>query len=144
MVLGLGVGTVGVVDVELLELELLELLEPLELELLELLEELEELDELEDVVGGGQDSELLATGPGRFSDESGVPGASWKYSVCPLTRTTLTVQSAAEAEGSAAKPNTAKTALTVIAATFSFGRFNTVALSPPASRDAACLHARRA
>lgn len=47
---------------------------------LELDEELEELDEL-DVVAGGHDSEVLLTGPGRFSDERGAPGASWKYSV---------------------------------------------------------------
>jgi hypothetical protein len=92
-------------------------------------------------VGGGHDSELLATGAGRFSEDRGVPGASWKYSVCPVTRTTVTVQSAAEADGTAATAATVNTAPTVIAATFSFERFNTVALSPPASRDAAIVHA---
>jgi hypothetical protein len=76
--LGFGVGRRGLVDVVVVELEEL-LLEELLLELLDELEldelELEELDELD---GGGQDSELLATGPGRLSEDSGVPGGSWK------------------------------------------------------------------
>lgn len=141
-VFGLGVGAVCVVEV----LELDEVLE-LELEELDELEELEveELEELEELGGGGQDSDVLATGPGRLSDDSGVPGASWKYRVWPLTRTTFTVQSAADADGSATKPSAAKTAPTVIAATFSFGRLNTVALSPPAHEMRLSItHGRRA
>lgn len=137
--LGLGGGAVWVVEVVLVELEVDELLELLVELWLELL-----LLELDELLGGGQDSDVLDTGAGRPSEDSGVPGGSWKYSVCPVVRTTVTVQSAAEAVGSTAKPNTENTAPAVIAATFSFGRFNTGALSPPALRDAATRHAQGA
>jgi len=33
--------------------------------------------EVTGVMPGGHDSEMLLAGPGRFSDESGAPGASW-------------------------------------------------------------------
>jgi hypothetical protein len=102
--------------------------------------ELDELPEL-GLPAGGHDSDVLATGPGRLSDDSGAPGGSWKYSVCPLARTTVTVQLAAEAAGSATTPHRAKTAPAASTATFSFGRVNTGALSPPALRDAANVHA---
>jgi hypothetical protein len=121
LVLVLGVGLLVVV-VELLDDELVEL----------------------GVVAGGQDSVALLTGPGRFREDSGAPGASWKYSVWPLTRTTVTVQSAADADGSAATPDVANTTPAVTAATFSFGRLSTSALSPPAIRDTAIVHAETA
>jgi hypothetical protein len=98
----------------------------------------------EGVVAGGQDSETDFAGAGRFSDDTGAPGASWKYSVWPLTRTTVTVQSAAEAEGSTATPDVANTTAAVTAATFSFERLSTSALSPPALRRAAFVRAKRA
>jgi hypothetical protein len=34
--------------------------------------------EVVEVAGGGHDSETLLAGPGRFSEDSGAPGASWK------------------------------------------------------------------
>jgi hypothetical protein len=56
----------------------------------------------------------------------------------------VTVQSAADAEGSIATPDVAKTTPAVTAATFSFERLSTSALSPPALRRAAFAHAERA
>lgn len=52
----------------------------------------------------------------------------------------MTVQSAAEAEGSAATPVVANTTPAVTAATFSFERFSTLGLSPPALREAPIVH----
>lgn len=86
----------------------------------------------------GQDSDMLAAGPGSVSEDSGAPGGSWKVSTVPVSNLTVTVQSepdAAEAVGSAATPSTANKMPSVTSATFSFPRPNTVALSPP---DGSC------
>jgi hypothetical protein len=99
-------------------------------------------------VTGGHDtnSDLVSafTAGGSLSEDSGAPGGIWKYSVCPVSSTTVTVHSAAEdADGSAARPQLARTTPAVKAAVFSFGRFSTSALSPPALRDTALVHATR-
>ncbi len=84
------------------------------------------------VAGDGHDSEMVATPAGRESDETGAPDGSWKWSVCPSTRVTVTLQSAAEAAGSAAVADTARTAPVVTIATCSFPLLNTLAvLLPP-------------
>lgn len=87
-----------------------------------------------ELLGEGQDSSTLATGPGRLSEVTGAPGGSWNFSTWPLTRVTVTVQSAADALGNEAPANAARTVPTVASAsaTLSLGRLNTVALSPPA------------
>jgi hypothetical protein len=90
-----------------------------------------------DTGGGGlagHDSDILAAGAGRFSEDSGAPGGSWKYRTWPVSNFTVTVQSvleATEAVGSAATPATANKMPSVTSATFSFPRPNTVAFSPP-------------
>jgi hypothetical protein len=85
----------------------------------------------------GQDSLTVFTGPGRFSEDSGAPGASWKVRTCPVSSVTVTVQSAADAVGSAATADTARAMPADAAATLSFRRVNTMALSPPAVPSAA-------
>jgi hypothetical protein len=104
-------------------------------------DELEEdellLDALDDelavvVVAGGHDVETLAMAAGRESGFGDTPGGSWKESCCPVTSVTVTVQSAAEATGSAASPNTVMAVLAAANATTSFRLLNTVGyLLPP-------------
>ena len=90
-----------------------------------------------DTGGGGldgHDSDMLAAGAGRLSEERGAPGGSWKVRTWPVSSFTVTVQSeleATEAVGSAATPATANKMPSVTSATFSFPRPNTVAFSPP-------------
>jgi hypothetical protein len=81
----------------------------------------------------GQDSCTLFAGPGRFSEDTGAPGGSWKVRTWPVSSVTVTVQSAAEALGSAATADTARTVPADAMATLSFRRVNTVVLSPPAA-----------
>jgi hypothetical protein len=87
----------------------------------------------------GHDSRTLCAGPGRFSEETGAPGGSWNVSTCPLSSVTVTVQSAAEAFGNAATPDTIRTVPADANATLSFRRVNKVALSPPAMPSAATV-----
>jgi hypothetical protein len=95
-----------------------------------------------ELLGEGQDSSTLATGPGRLSELTEAPCGSWKCSTWPLVRVTVTVQSAADALGSDAPANAARTVPTVASASasLSLGRLNTVALSPPAVPSAAMVH----
>jgi hypothetical protein len=86
---------------------------------------------VEGETGGGHDSLTLLAGPGRLRDDRGAPGASWKVRTCPVSRVTVTVQSAAEL-GSAATADTASTVLADASASLSFRCLNTLALSPPA------------
>ncbi len=79
------------------------------------------------VAAGGQDSETLATPPGRFRLEMGAPTGSDKESVCPVIKVTVTVQSSADAVGIAAIPVTAKVTATATAPTVSFRLLNNVA-----------------
>ena len=98
------------------------------------------VDELD---GDGHDSLTFWTGPGRFRDDTGAPGGSWKVRTCPVRRVTVTVQSAADALGSAAIAGTARAVRADAKATLSFRRFNTVALFPPALPSAATVPAPR-
>jgi hypothetical protein len=82
-------------------------------------------------VGAPHDSDIDLTGTERLREDSGAPWGSWKYNVWPVIRVTVTVQSAAEAAGSAAAPEKAAMMRAVTSATFSFPRLNTVAQSPP-------------
>jgi hypothetical protein len=95
------------------------------------------------LAAGGQDSCTFCTGPGRLSEDTGAPGGSEKVRTCPLTRVTVTVQLAAEALGSAAIADTARTVPADAMATFSFRRLNTVALFPPAMPSAATVRTPR-
>jgi hypothetical protein len=82
----------------------------------------------------GHDSDMLAAGAGRLSEERGAPGGSWKVRTWPVSSFTVTVQSeleATEAVGSAATPATANKMPSVTSATFSFPRPNTATVSPP-------------
>jgi hypothetical protein len=87
-------------------------------------------------VADGQDSLALRTGPGRLSEASGAPAGSWKYSVWPLIRMTVTVQLAAEALGMAPIAEHARTAHTEISPILNFPRLSTVVLTPPESSSA--------
>jgi hypothetical protein len=80
----------------------------------------------------GQDSLTFWTGPGRLSEDTGAPGGSWKVRTFPVSSVTVTVQSAAEAVGNAATPDTTSAVPADANATLSFRRVNKVALSPPA------------
>jgi hypothetical protein len=92
-----------------------------------------------ELLGCGHDSLTDEAGPGRFSVETGVPGGSWKVKTWPVSRVTVTVQSAA-AVGSAAIPDTTRTVPADARATLSFRRVNKVVLSPPAMPSAATAH----
>jgi hypothetical protein len=94
-----------------------------------------------ELFGDGQDSFTFWTGPGRFSEETGAPGGSWKLRTWPLSRVTVTVQSAAEALGSATISDTTRAVPADARATLSFRRINTVALFPPAMPSAATVPA---
>lgn len=85
----------------------------------------------------GQDSETDLTGDEMFSEEIGAPGGSWKYRVCPVIRTTVTVQLAAEAAGNTATPKTPPITASVASATRSWTRLNTGILSSRGGSSAA-------
>jgi hypothetical protein len=87
----------------------------------------------------GHDSVTFCAGPGRCSDDTGWPGGSWKVSTWPVRSVTVTVQSAAEALGSAAMADTARAVPADASATLSFRCLNTVALSPPEVPSAATI-----
>jgi hypothetical protein len=92
------------------------------------------------VVCVGHDSVTFFTGPGRFSEDTGAPGASWKVRTWPVSSVTVTVQLAADALGSAPIVNTASAAHADTRATLSFRLLMTVALSPPAVPSSATVH----
>jgi len=80
------------------------------------------------VTGGGQTLEISVAPAG-----SGAPGGNWSWTTCPVTVFTVTVQSAAEATGIAAKPITVPNEATAVTAILSFRLLNTLGFVLPPS-----------
>jgi hypothetical protein len=80
------------------------------------------------VTGGGQTLEISVAPAG-----SGAPGGSWSCTTWPVIVLTVTVQSAAEATGTAAKPITVPNDATAVTAILSFRLLNTLGLVLPPS-----------
>jgi hypothetical protein len=80
------------------------------------------------VTGCGQTLEISVSPTG-----SGAPGGSWSCKTCPVIVLTVTVQSAAEAAGIAARPMTVPKEATAVTAILSFRLLNTLGLVLPPS-----------
>ena len=80
------------------------------------------------VTGGGQTLEISVAPAG-----SGAPGGNWSWTTWPVTVFTVTVQSAAEATGIAAKPITVPNEATAVTAILSFRLLNTLGFVLPPS-----------